>query len=163
MYFFAKVVHNWLKGTLTRDCLLQVFFTKQIPPWPLSILLGLFRIFTKIRGDICNLVSLTPAISCSPVSTTPAIYYPRCHCYSINYPRCRRHRWLSLFPDFHRFNETGDKYLQKISLPTPESKHYVNNQYMSVNSNPTASQKNMKKLPFSTKFSFIADVFDTGN
>jgi hypothetical protein len=31
------------------------------------------------------------------------------------------------------------------------------------NSNPATSQKNLKKLPFSKYFSFIAGVFDTGD
>ncbi len=36
----------------------------------------------------------------------------------------------------------------KISLPTPQSEHYVSKKhYVNVNSNPTASQLNMKKLP----------------
>ncbi len=37
-----------LKGSLTRDFRLQVFFING----PLSIPLGPFRIFSKIRGDI---------------------------------------------------------------------------------------------------------------
>jgi hypothetical protein len=34
---------------------------------------------------------------------------------------------------------------------------------MSVNRNPTSSQKNIKKLPVSKYFSFIAGVVDTGD
>jgi len=41
-----------LKGTVSRDFLLLVFFMNQFPPKPLSIPLGPFRIFSKIRGDI---------------------------------------------------------------------------------------------------------------
>jgi hypothetical protein len=37
----------------------------------------------------------------------------------------------------------------KISLPAPQSDHEVKNNYMSENSNPTAPQQNMKKLPLS--------------
>ncbi len=45
------------KGSLTRDFQLQVFFTNKFPPWPLSILPGPFKIFTKIRGDIVFIAS----------------------------------------------------------------------------------------------------------
>jgi hypothetical protein len=47
-------------------------------------------------------------------------------------------------------------------LPTPESDHYVKNHYMSVNSNPTASQKKITKSS-SKYFSFITGVIDTGD
>jgi hypothetical protein len=40
----------------TRDFHLPIFFHKSVSPGPLSIPLGKFRIFTKIRGDICNFV-----------------------------------------------------------------------------------------------------------
>jgi hypothetical protein len=46
-----------------------------------------FQFFPKIRGDISNIlfiaitVSLTPAISWSPMSLTTAINYRRCDCY----------------------------------------------------------------------------------
>jgi hypothetical protein len=42
-----------VKGTVSRDFLLLVFFINQFPP-PQSIPLGPFRIFSKIRGDIRN-------------------------------------------------------------------------------------------------------------
>jgi hypothetical protein len=51
--------------------------------------IGQFQIITKSLGDICN---------CSPVSTTPPVYYRWCRCY----------RRLSLVPDFHRFHDTSD-------------------------------------------------------
>jgi hypothetical protein len=38
---------------------------------------------------------------------------------------------------------------------------YVKNHYMGVNSNPAASQLNMKKLSLSKVFSFIAGVAET--
>jgi hypothetical protein len=41
-----------IKGTVSRDFLLLVFFMNQFPPKPLSIPLGPFRIFSKICGDI---------------------------------------------------------------------------------------------------------------
>jgi hypothetical protein len=46
------------------------------------------------------------------------------------------------------------------SIPTPQSEHLVKNHYISVNSNSTASPKNMKKLPVSIYFSFIAGIVD---
>jgi hypothetical protein len=45
-------MNNLFKGTVSRDFLLLVFFMNQFPLKPLSIPLGLFRIFSKIRGDI---------------------------------------------------------------------------------------------------------------
>ena len=41
-----------LKGTVSRDFLLQVFFHESPSPKPLIITLGTFRIFSKIIGDI---------------------------------------------------------------------------------------------------------------
>jgi hypothetical protein len=40
------------KGTVSRDFLLLVFFHESVSPKPLSIPLGPFRIFPKIRGYI---------------------------------------------------------------------------------------------------------------
>ncbi len=40
------------KGSLTRDFRHQIFFHKSVSPRPLSIPLGPFRIFSKIRGYI---------------------------------------------------------------------------------------------------------------
>jgi hypothetical protein len=42
----------WLKGTVSRDFLLQVFFMNQLSLKPPKITLGSFRILLKIRGDI---------------------------------------------------------------------------------------------------------------
>ena len=52
-YWLAEQEYNLntLKGTVSRDFLLLVFFMNQFPPKPLSIPLGPFRIFSKIRGD----------------------------------------------------------------------------------------------------------------
>ncbi len=44
---------NTFEGTVSRDFLLLVFFMGQFPPQPQSTPLGPFRIFSKIRGDIC--------------------------------------------------------------------------------------------------------------
>jgi hypothetical protein len=40
-----------LKGTVSRDFLLLVFFDESVSPQPQSIALGPFRIFSKIRGN----------------------------------------------------------------------------------------------------------------
>ncbi len=42
----------FIKGTVSRDFLLLVFFMNQFTPPPQSILVRPFRIFSKIRGDI---------------------------------------------------------------------------------------------------------------
>jgi hypothetical protein len=41
-----------LKGTVPRDFRLQSFFHESVSPKPMSIQLGPFRIFSKIRRDI---------------------------------------------------------------------------------------------------------------
>ncbi len=41
-----------LKGTVSRDFLLLVFFHESVSPQPRSIPLEPFQIFSKIRGDI---------------------------------------------------------------------------------------------------------------
>jgi hypothetical protein len=69
MYLWHKI-YALVKG----DCLkiFEVrFFHESAFHWPLSIPFWLFRIVTKIHGDIRN----------SPVSTISAIYYRRCRCY----------------------------------------------------------------------------------
>jgi hypothetical protein len=50
------------------------FFHESVSPKALSIPLGPFRIFSKIREDIRSLppVSTTPVANLPPVSTTPA-------------------------------------------------------------------------------------------
>ncbi len=47
------------------------FFHESVSPKPLSIPLGPFRIFSKIRGDICS-SRLTTGGKFATVSTTPA-------------------------------------------------------------------------------------------
>jgi hypothetical protein len=47
------------KGSLTPDFRLQVFFHESLSPGPQSIPLGPFRIFSKIRGDIRELMFIT--------------------------------------------------------------------------------------------------------
>jgi hypothetical protein len=46
---WIRSFQQYVKGTVSRDFLLLVFFMNQ---FPLSIPLGPFRIFSKIRGDI---------------------------------------------------------------------------------------------------------------
>jgi hypothetical protein len=41
-----------IKGTVSRDFLLLVFFDESVSPQPQGVPLGPFRIFSKIRGDI---------------------------------------------------------------------------------------------------------------
>ncbi len=48
----SRDLANSVKGSLTREFWLQVFLNKSLYPWPLSIPLGPFQIFTKFRGDI---------------------------------------------------------------------------------------------------------------
>jgi hypothetical protein len=45
-----------IKGSLTRDFRAQVFFHESVSPRPISIPLGPFWIFSKIRGDIRELM-----------------------------------------------------------------------------------------------------------
>ncbi len=66
------------------------FFHESVCHWPLSILLGLFKICKKICGDICNLVCLLLVSN-----DTTAIYY-------------RWQRWLSLVQNFHWFDDTSN-------------------------------------------------------
>ncbi len=68
-------------------------FHESMLPRPLSIPLGLFNIFSKIHGDIwewmLSPVSMSPAMSCSPVLSTPAItHFSRI----FSDPRCRWYR-----------------------------------------------------------------------
>ncbi len=49
--FWLRSKLDDFKGSLTREFRLQVFFHKSVSPGPLSIPLGPFRIFSKIRGD----------------------------------------------------------------------------------------------------------------
>ncbi len=48
--FFENLGSN--SGTVSRDFRLLIFFMNQFPLKPLSIPIGPFRIFSKIRGDI---------------------------------------------------------------------------------------------------------------
>ncbi len=48
----VPVPQHCFKGTVPRDFRLQVFFNESVTPSPLSIPLGPFRIFSKIREDI---------------------------------------------------------------------------------------------------------------
>jgi hypothetical protein len=48
---YFHLAHS-LKGTVSRDFRLHSFFHEPVSPKPLSISLGPFQIFLKIRGDI---------------------------------------------------------------------------------------------------------------
>jgi hypothetical protein len=66
----------FVKGSLTRDFRLQVFFMNQCPPGPQVFHWSLFEFFHKFAEIFANNclspVSTTPVISCSAVSTTSA-------------------------------------------------------------------------------------------
>jgi hypothetical protein len=64
---------------------------ESVSPWPLSILLGPFRM-AKIRGDIHSFM-MTPAIICPTVLTTLAINNQGCRCH-----RGDKLFWVSLAP-----------------------------------------------------------------
>ncbi len=74
-----------LKGTVSRDFFASGFFHESPSPKPLIITLGLFRIFSKIRGDIrksrCT-TGVTPVANLPPVLLTPV----------ANCRRYQRHR-----------------------------------------------------------------------
>ncbi len=52
----------WVKGTVSRDFGLQVFFINQFPPALEYIPLGTFQIFSKNRGDIHSLRCTTSVV-----------------------------------------------------------------------------------------------------
>jgi hypothetical protein len=106
--FVTKNQFNFkIKGSLTRDFRLQVFFMNQCPPGPQVFHRGRFEFFRKFANEYLSPVSLTPSINCSAVSTTPAIN--PCHGEITKKPkifrRCQRHcRKL-----FTGVNDTADK------------------------------------------------------
>jgi len=55
VHFSFFCLYHDFQGKVSRDFLLVVFFMNQFPPQPLSIPLGPFQIFSKIRGDIRSL------------------------------------------------------------------------------------------------------------
>ncbi len=62
---------------MSRDFFASGFFHESVSPKSLSIPLGPFRIFSKIRGDIRSSrlttgTATTPVAKLPPVSTTPA-------------------------------------------------------------------------------------------
>ncbi len=90
-----------IKGSLTRDFRLLVFFIIQCPPGPQVFHWGCFEFvqkFAEIFAINCSVVSMTPAKNLSPVSTTPAIN--PCHGEITKKPkifrRCQRHRWKTV-------------------------------------------------------------------
>jgi hypothetical protein len=52
MYFEKAQTQRYLKGTVSRDFRLHVFFMNQFTPKPLRIPIGPFLTFSKIRRDI---------------------------------------------------------------------------------------------------------------
>jgi len=64
-----------LKGTVSRDFLLLVFFMNQFPPSPRVLHLDRFEFFRKFAEIFANQgappVSTTPVANLPPVSTTP--------------------------------------------------------------------------------------------
>ncbi len=95
-----------LKGVWHKIFRLQVFLWISFFPRPLNLIIpigwGHFKFLWKSTEIFCNLVSTTRT-SCSSVSTTLA----------INYWVFPWHWWLSLVPDFHRFQDTGDKIYRR--------------------------------------------------
>jgi len=72
MTLFLIIRFLYFKGSLTRDFSSSGFFHESVSPWPLSILLGPYRIFTKIRADIRNFVFIA--------GVNDTLYYRRCFC-----------------------------------------------------------------------------------
>jgi hypothetical protein len=52
--YFDGYRNDPLKGTVSRDFRLLVFFHESVSPKHVSIPFRPFRIFSKIRGDICG-------------------------------------------------------------------------------------------------------------
>jgi hypothetical protein len=71
LYYLSEV-----KGSLTRDFRLHVFFMNQCPPGPQVFHCSHFEFFRKFAEILANYclspVSMTPVINCSAVSTTTA-------------------------------------------------------------------------------------------
>ncbi len=115
--FLCGSVDVSFKGSLTRDFRLQVSFMNQCPPGPQVFRWGRFEFFRKFAEIFANEylspVSLTPAINCSAVSTTPATN--PCHGeitkkYKI-FRRCQRHNQKTVHQSdklFGGVNDTGD-------------------------------------------------------
>jgi hypothetical protein len=94
-----------LKGTVSRDFLLPVFFMHQFPPSPRVSHYDRFEFFRKFAEIFASQsappVSTTPAANLPPVSTTPAA---NCH-------RCQRHRRQIATG----INDTGGKFATGIN------------------------------------------------
>jgi hypothetical protein len=73
-------MHNLIKGTVSRDFLLLVFFMNQFPPSPRVFHLDRFEFFQKFADIFASQgappVSTTPASKLPPVSTTPVANLP---------------------------------------------------------------------------------------
>jgi hypothetical protein len=78
-----------LKGSLTRDFCLLVFFMIQFPHRPLGIPMGLFQMFTKICGDIHNFVFIAGVVKIfTSVNYTGDKLLAELLLLAINYGRC---------------------------------------------------------------------------
>ena len=75
-FCYQPTVTLTIKGSLTRDFRLQVFFMNQCPPGPQVFYWSHFKFFRKFAEIFANYclspLSTTPVINCSAVSTTPA-------------------------------------------------------------------------------------------
>ncbi len=71
---------KYIKGTVSRDFLLQVFFHESSSPKPLKISLGSLKFFLEIREDICKSMFTTS------INDTGGKF-------SHWYRRCQSHRW----------------------------------------------------------------------
>ncbi len=94
-----KESKTWLKGTVSRDFLLLVFFMNPFPPSSRVFHVDSFKFFRKFSEIFASqgapLVSTTP-----PVSTTPAAKLPPVSMTPVaNCHRYQRHRW-QIFPPF---------------------------------------------------------------
>jgi hypothetical protein len=81
-----------IKGSLTRDFRLQVFFHESVSPRPPSIPLEPFWIFSKIRGDIRELMFITGVNNTGDKLILAGLSNRRCHWHRRKiYRWCRWH------------------------------------------------------------------------
>ena len=63
-------ISHEFKGTVSLDFLLLVFFHESVSPKPVSIPLGPFRFFSKIRVNIRSSTCTTGVVDTGGISTT---------------------------------------------------------------------------------------------
>jgi hypothetical protein len=77
---FVPIQTHLIKGTVSRDFLLLVFFMNQFPPYPRVFHSDRFEFFRKFAEIFASQgappVSTTPVANLPPVSTTPAAKLP---------------------------------------------------------------------------------------